>query len=262
MNCPHCYYCEEELKEWSGYIIASKKDYPKQIKNIKIICQPCLMTINEEYQGWKKYKVHWNLKDFRKDFYQLIEQTKENWDAKSKAIILELFDLARTEQSKFQYGTEEGPSDFWKFSGYLFEDDFYIDHYGCTKADYFQKPFEKWTNYHRYFQIVQKMIMKTEGPDQRYFLHSSYTQKEKEIDLWFEKMYISKRKTGYDELKKDVIKEINKIFKEEQTMEYSLVKIRELIRLFLVKFEGIQVDIYKAEKFESEHREKRKKGLF
>jgi len=262
MNSPYCHYCEEELKDWSGYIIAEKKGYPNEIKNAKVICKPCLMTLNEEYKGWKKYKVHWNMRDFREKFYTYIETTKNGWDTHSKALIFELFDAARKEQAQNQHGTEDGASDFWKFSGYLFEDDFYIDHFGFTKAEYFQQPYEKWTNYHRFFQIIQKMILNTEGPDQRYFLHSSTNLKEKEIDSWFEKMHISKRKTGYNELKKKVIMEINNIFKEEQTIEDTIQKLRMEIKNFFLKYEGIEMDIKRAETFEKEHQEKRKKGMF
>lgn len=257
-----CDFFKEEIEDWDGLILY-ETNYEDIVDKIKFFSKPALLILNKDYNGWEKYEKLWSLKYFQNNHKKIMNETDfNNWSEEAKYNIKLLNKLAETEQKMLGHGTLEGPGNYWYMSGYSSEDDFYLDHYKCLKVQWFQKKFNEWTTYYRFFQLLQRLIMKTEGPDHRYFIVSTKKEKEKELDAWFEKLLISKQKKGYEKLRKEVIEEINTIFKGQKTVEQVLFNIRSLLVIFLNKYELVEINLKLMEEYEEKERNKRKKGDF
>lgn len=255
---PVCEHCKEELSDWDGVIIFEKEE-----EKVRILCKPCLMLYNKKYNGWNRFEVLWQLRFFFERYKTVLE--KMEWGhipETEQRKIMGLHQLAKMIKANTRLGIEEGPSEQWKEGPYTSEEQYYLEKYQTTKYEYFQKPFEEWTTYFRFLQLIQMLIMKTEGPDHRYYIQTSYRKKEKIVDKWFQNLQVSEQKKGYEHTKKRVLTEIEKVFVGEQTLEESHQKIRRLLYLFFQQYEHLTLDLERARQYEEEDRQKRKKGIF
>lgn len=240
MKCEHC---KTPLKNWDGMIVKDKID-----NNLNALCTPCLMVINKEYDGKERFD---RVTDLPEVFYNTNKAEKElkkianNNETKEK--VTEWFKIVNEQKNELDFGVEEGPSDFWKHFGYSSEDDYYFDHFGESKKEYFEKRALEILNYQKYFELIIYLAKQTNGRDHRFYLIASKYEINSLIMKWFDEMKLSKRKVGYMPFIEFVRESIDNIWKGRLTVEDSLYLVRLEYIKYLQSYENIQLELHTFE---------------
>jgi hypothetical protein len=229
------------IKDLKGYVLeqlTSNETLSLTDSKLKLFCEPCLLIENKFNNGRENLKFLYTIKNLLADTKEIkIELEKYN-----EPVVKGWFKKINDIKNELKKGYEDGYIDHLQYLGYSSADDFYYEKYKKSRADFFQHRFDEWTNYVKFFELIMQLVKESEYSDYRYYLVSSSDNKERIIGNWFEKMDISDRKIGYDELKRDINTRIDNIALGRTTVEQARDDVQTLIIDFIKKYEGIELN--------------------
>src|SRR5205085_213898 len=91
----------------------------------------------------------------------------------------------KTESSK---KIKRGFFEYWKHIGYSSEDEYFFDHFGKNKQEFFEERASEYLSYRKFFELLIFLAKNIDGEDHRTYLVTSQYEKNHLLSEWFKEL--------------------------------------------------------------------------